>query len=317
MIITIPDNIKKKIELLEAKVGIKKLRSSFEKLHKMYTEGGKQQKIVSTYEDHVCYLSYRFPATFHAVTEVLNRFKDRFSSFSPTSVIDFGAGPGSALLASIQAFRTLSEFFCVEQDADFIQIGKSFLPETVEWMQADMRSFSHSKKYDLVLASYSLGELTDMQKALDILIDAAKGCIVLIEPGTPRGFQTIKNAREYILGKGWNVVAPCPHANSCPVPQNDFCHFTKRLPRSRIHRMIKGGSLGYEDEKFSYVVLSHPTLSCASPYARVLRHPCLRSGHKHFTLCTNAGEFVQKTIAKKDSKIFPLAKKAEWGDILP
>ena len=50
-----------------------------------------------------------------------------------------------------------------------------------------------------------------------------------------------------------------------------------RLPRSKLHRRAKGVELGYEDEKFSYAVLSREPVAKAA--ARIIRQPQVRSGH--------------------------------------
>ena len=35
---------------------------------------------------------------------------------------------------------------------------------------------------------------------------------------------------------GANILAPCPHARPCPLAAPDWCHFSARVARSRLHR---------------------------------------------------------------------------------
>ena len=56
------------------------------------------------------------------------------------------------------------------------------------------------------------------------------------------------------------------------------------MSRSSLHRQVKGGSLAYEDEKFSYLVAARFT---AAPGAsRVVRRPQIRKGQVLLELCT-------------------------------
>src|SRR6185312_799620 len=68
-------------------------------------------------------------------------------------------------------------------------------------------------------------------------------------------FADLLRARGTLLDAGFRIVAPCPHDLDCPwATGSDWCHFPARLPRSARHRQVKGARLGWEDEKFSYVV---------------------------------------------------------------
>jgi len=72
---------------------------------------------------------------------------------------------------------------------------------------------------------------------------AAKGLLVLVEPGTPAGYGRILRARDRLVGLGATLAAPCPHHAACPLTGEDWCHFSVRLPRSRDHRLAKGGEV--------------------------------------------------------------------------
>lgn len=130
----------------------------------------------------------------------------------------------------------------------------------------------------MVTASYVLGELKEQDREAFIrkLWQAAKGSLLIIEPGTPAGFIRIKQVRELLVSFEGCIIAPCPHNKPCPLSQEDWCHFSQRVPRSRLHKQVKEGGLSYEDEKFSYIAVSRIKHEAAS--GRVLRHPIIRKG---------------------------------------
>ena len=137
------------------------------------------------------------------------------------------------------------------------------------------------------------------------------GLLVLVEPGTPAGFGVLRAAREQLLALGGQIAAPCPGAVPCPMEGGNWCHFSQRVARSRLHRQAKGGELGYEDEKFSYLAVSR--LSARPVAARVLRHPQVRKGHLGLTLCTGEGAREQ-TVTRSAGERYRMAKDLKWGD---
>jgi ribosomal protein RSM22 (predicted rRNA methylase) len=134
----------------------------------------------------------------------------------------------------------------------------------------------------------------------------------LIEPGTPDGFRRIHAARALLLESGAHLVAPCPHHGTCPMfNTGDWCHFAARVERTAEHRRLKSAALGYEDEKFSYVVASKQPVPL--PDSRILRHPLIHPGHMRLTLCRpNTPEL--KTVTKSHKAVWRYARKLEWGD---
>ncbi len=170
-------------------------------------------------------------------------------------------------------------------------------------------------RYDLVTIAYVLGELPD--SAVPPLIwrlwDAASGVVVVVEPGTPAGFERIRMIREVGISLEAHVAAPCPHGRACPMPAKDWCHFSSRVSRSRLHRQVKSGELGYEDEKFAYVALSRMPVE---PIAgRVVRHPWTGKGHIRMEVCGPDG-ISTRTVTRKDKAEFKQAKDLEWGSAI-
>ena len=111
------------------------------------------------------------------------------------------------------------------------------------------------------------------------------------------------------------MAAPCPHALACPMVGGDWCHFAARLERTALHRKLKGGSLGYEDEKFSYVAFSKEVVEL--PPSRILSEPARHSGHVSLKLCTKAEGLQQPIISKKQGELYKQSRKAAWGDPFP
>jgi ribosomal protein RSM22 (predicted rRNA methylase) len=75
--------------------------------------------------------------------------------------------------------------------------------------------------------------------------------------------------------------------------------------------MLKEGSLGYEDEKFSYLIASRKE---GEKFAgRIIRRPEKGSGFVKLTVCT--GEIEKITVTRSQKVIYKKARDAEWGDI--
>jgi len=266
--------------------------------------------------DVAAYLATRAPATYAAAADVFARIRELRPDWNPTSVLDLGAGPGIASWAAAEAWRQIAAFTLVEAEVEMARAGRRLAgngPEalrTASWTVAD--AGAPGNRADLVVASYVIGELTSA--ALDDLVREAwartTDTLVIIEPGTTAGYRRTLAARAAVVRAGGSTLAPCPHDAACPLPADDWCHFSVRLPRSRTHRIAKDAERGFEDEKFSYAVL------CREPHpraaARVLRRPDLRPGHVVLDLCTPSG-LEQRTVSRKDGDAYRAAKKVSWG----
>ena len=114
-----------------------------------------------------------------------------------------------------------------------------------------------------------------------------------------------------IKEQGGYIVAPCCCNGECPIKENDWCAFYARVARSSIHRQAKGGNLGYEDEKFSYIAFSKTPVEITGE--RILRHPQINSGFVKVKLCTAEG-IQEKTYSKKDGEIYKKTKKLDAGE---
>lgn len=183
------------------------------------------------------------------------------------------------------------------------------------WKQGDITS-GIDDSAELVMCSYCLNELTETvrRKTVEQLWSSTQRLLLIVEPGTPDGYSRILSARQQLIGLGAHIAAPCPHENACPLTvgaePGDWCHFTVRVARSRLHKQLKGGDVPYEDEKFCFLAASREEFSpCA---ARVLRHPRIDSGRITLKLCTPGG--AEERMVTKKSPQFKAARKSDAGD---
>ncbi len=258
--------------------------------------------------DRHAYLLTRFPATAAALKRVFQEIR----TFPIQSMLDIGAGPGTSWEAASETWSSLKRATLVERDADFVEIGRSMTPaDSVAWVCREASALKGMERHDLVLFSYSWGEIGDLA-VLEQAWQLAGQFLVVVEPGTPLGFTRMLKARDFCTQQGGIVYAPCPHSHACPWEKSsDWCHFGVRLQRSFEHRHAKEAALGYEDEKFSYVILSKQEKP--SPGSRLLRDPIRRKGHTLLTLCTEQG--IEKiTLTKSHKEQYKKANKMNWGD---
>lgn len=259
----------------------------------------------------LAYLGYRLPATYSAVHKVLEEIP-----FAPDHVLDLGAGPGTASWAAIDLFPNIQKVTLIEKSLDAIDLGKGLSSfsshpalQSAEWLcQSLLRNIPQA---DLGILSYVLNELTGPERIVEECWKSVS-CLVIVEPGTPKNFQLLKKIRQQLIDLNAHIVAPCPHALACPMQGKDWCHFSARVERSRLHRLLKEGSLGYEDEKFSYLIAAK--ISQKKYLNRIIRQPLKQSGHVHLSLCSETGSLEEKIVTRKQKELYRLSRDAEWGD---
>ncbi|MBS0620339.1 MAG: rRNA methyltransferase [Verrucomicrobia bacterium] len=305
----IPSELKEKIEALSERVSLGKLVPIHERVSKRYREG-RGEKNLEPFSNDAQRLSYaiaRMPATYAALCAV---FSTSLKNFLPSTLLDVGAGPGTALWAAATHLPSISHATCLEWDLGFIRLGKELAPDLPsEWIHTAMQDAA-IEKHDLVVASYSLGELSKeaLSESVKKYWELANQVFIAVEPGTPEGFRRILDVREQLIGLGGHLIAPCPHMRRCP---SSWCHFFARAERTSLHRRLKGGSLNYEDEKFSYVAFSKTAHRPVEK--RIVRHPFKGSGFIKFQVCSQK-DLEEIVITKKNKDEYNKAKKLEWGD---
>ncbi|KAL5150640.1 Methyltransferase-like protein 17, mitochondrial [Glycine soja] len=197
-------------------------------------EQSKRWKITSSYgdigliyrdEETNAYVASRMPAVYSACYRVLKEVRRRLPGFSPSKVLDFGAGTGSAFWALQEVWpKSLEKVNLIEPSQSMQRAGRSLMQglknlpliHSYDSIQSLSKSITKSEReHDLVIAlmltasnlfywlkSYVLGEIPSIKDRITIvrqLWDLTRDILVLVEPGTPHGSNIIAQMRSHIL----------------------------------------------------------------------------------------------------------------------
>lgn len=269
--------------------------------------------------DCLAYAVVRMPATYRAIQAAL-RATDLHVGAAGTH-LDLGGGTGAAAWAAASIWPGLQTRIVERQPAAItlgrrlVATGAPWSPPPV-WSAGDLREWQPaSAPVDLVTVAYLLNELSPETRHRVISGAAASGdTVVLVEPGTPRGYRHIIEARAQLIGLGFTIAAPCPHQLDCPLIERDWCHFAVRLPRTELHRRLKDGTRNFEDEKFSYLVATRRPARPAT--ARVLTPPVRPKNQVLLTLCTAGAQRTQARIPKSSPE-YAVARAVGQGSAWP
>lgn len=267
------------------------------------------------------YLTTRLPATFAAAGAALKAVMQGRPDFAPRTMLDAGAGPGTATWAATQHWDGIGEALLIETSPAIRAVGERLartLPiGRATWLAGRLDDpLPDLGPRDLVVLAYVLDELPAM--ARDALIERlwrlTADTLVIVEPGTTEGWKRILAARGLLVDAGAHLLAPCPHVRACPLAAPDWCHFSARVARSRLHREAKGGTVPWEDEKFIYLAASrHPG---PQPAARVIGPPHAGKAGVTLKLCQNDGAAAEHPFSKRDREAFKQLRRLHWGDAL-
>ncbi len=285
-----------------------------------YRSGGTSAPI-RTERDALAYALARMPATYAAISASLDALREQRPDFAPATLLDVGAGPATASWAAAQTFDSLDSFAAIDANAALRALACDTLDgsrlASLRYVQSDvLAGLAAMGSADLVIASYVINELGDAARdaLADLMWQKTRDTLLVVEPGTPKGYERILALRARLISQGAHVIAPCPHDRACPLVAPDWCHFSQRLSRSRAHKQLKGAEVPFEDERFIYVALSRsPKMGNA---ARVLAQPALNKVAVNAKLCTKAGLSFM-SVLRRDKSAYAAARRWDWGDAVP
>uniref|UniRef100_A0A7S0TDT7 Methyltransferase domain-containing protein n=1 Tax=Pseudo-nitzschia delicatissima TaxID=44447 RepID=A0A7S0TDT7_9STRA len=180
--------------------------------------------------------------------------------WQPTRILDFGIGCGSASAAAVDLFGSSDSAIEWIHGIDPSQTMRECSQKLIEEMTRDTSvpppriTFSNSLtpsqdesegSFDLALLVYTASDLPDISSCLAAAAMAFErlkpnGVLVMIEPGTPDGFNSTRAIRNMLLDCcpphdpefEWedrcHIVAPCTHNGSCPMERHKKNFFKKK-----------------------------------------------------------------------------------------
>ena len=294
------------------------LKARAQRISEAYRAGGGSTVIRSDL-DALAYAVVRMPATYAAVRAALAQTLEIIPDFAPRTLLDIGAGPGTATWAASDAWPSLERAALIDENAHLLALAETMPAPSLDvspQRAALAAALSGAKAADVVMASYVLTELPDatLRATLARLWDKAR-LLVIVEPGTPDGFKRILACRDALIARDAAIIAPCSHEGRCPLATAErWCHFNARLPRSRDHLTAKDADVPFEDEKFAYLVAGKGFGGRARGH-RILATPKVSKSAVTLTLCTPDTP-AQRCIARGDKDAYRAAKRLDWGDAL-
>ena len=298
------------------------LRSRAQAISDAY-RAGHSSDLIRSDMDALAYAIARLPATYAAMRAAIGYVMEIIQDFQPQSILDVGAGPGTASWAGIDAWPSVQRLSLIDSNPRLLALARQFHGALQRAIAADIvagdlaQALDDATAADVVMASYALTELrpTTLDGVLNALWRHANRLLVIVEPGTVDGFRRILSCRETLIASGATIVAPCSHESACPLADTArWCHFAARLARSRDHMIVKEAHVPFEDEKFSYLVAGKGFADMARG-RRILATPKVSKAGVGLTLCA-PGQPEERNVPRRDKDAYKAAKRLDWGDVM-
>lgn len=323
MSIELPPALRSAVEALIEGAGAGHLAERSAALSQAYRTGRNSTAALAGRDDLLAYLATRMPATYAATRAALSALSARLPDLAPASLLDAGAGPGTASWAAVEVWPRLGAVAMLEPHAGAAELARDLARASSSPALAAARidrahlpeALTEQPAADLVVASYVLGELpaAGLEAVGAALWQRTRRALVLVEPGTPAGFARLRICRDWLIAAGAAIAAPCAGAGPCPIAAPDWCHFAVRLARNRTHLRAKRASVPWEDERYCYLAATRLPLPGPAP-ARIIAPVAVGKPAVALRLCTDVGLAERVVARRSDPAGYKAARKLGWGD---
>jgi len=263
----------------------------------------------------------------------------------PVSVLDIGAGPGTAALAAscfFAAKRPGAEvrIAAIDRSRKALELAHRLFklvapPEhllesaAAEIGQRGTSGILGGHRFDVIVMANFLNEMSDERSACDLChelvskhLDPA-GSLIIIDTALRETTRPIMALRDRLVGEGIaSVAAPCLHQMSCPMlaaNERDWCHFY--IDWERPEYLVKLDELSGMDHrhlKMSYMIFRQVEAKAErEELSRVVSSPLDSKGKRELVLCTSGGKLQRvRRLAKEASDVNRAFDSVKRGDLV-
>ena len=322
--IDLPPAIATAAEHILSRGDIRALQQNSRKLHERYMDEAKGEfrSYIHGPADALAYLGLRFPATYAQIYSALFQVHERAPDWKPMSVLDLGCGPGTGIWAATAIWPTIQTAVGLDQDKNLLSLAEEIrhgVGNKVTWITSTIAHWIHTlEAYDLIIVANVLNELPKGIK--DDLFDALKkncrGIVLMLEPGTPRGFGIIQSAAEKVSP----LIAP--YIQNTFIKSDEYwIHFPQRFTRPEFQRRIRQSmrqsnlmASDWEETKFSYVAWG------TVPVTKTFWGQAVGNVQKYrgyLTLPVLTAEGIKTArVMKRHKAAYAAAKRIRWGELI-
>lgn len=309
--------------LREPAAAVRRLAPAAGRLSDLFTVG-RQGDFSTAYEKPVSVLAYGnyfLPQTYVRTAFIFHELLEHHRWVAPSAprLLDLGAGSGGATRAVLDRLPA-TQATLVDRSKLNLSFAREFLtaaspPPALETILADLANFVPPRRdYDLILASFSMGELSEAEQPevvanrLRVLGDhlAPGGLLIVIEPALANTATALHRARDLLLASSaFHVWAPCLHRQACPLlaEGDHWCHevrsWTVPPNVNRINNTLRRSVWNL---KFSFLVLGQtppPRPISNDSYFRLVSPVRRETGKFRFRGCTASGAVADYEILRR------------------
>ena len=178
------------------------------------------------------YLATRLPATYAAIRASLSAVAEIRQEWEPQTLLDIGSGPGSVFWAAVDQWPSIERATMIEGCDPIRRVGEQLAQRAEAATDGlDRRRYSartaDARRRGPGAPVLCAGRArAGCHRASDrTAVAASRDVLLVVEPGTPAGWQRILLVRDRLIALGAHIVAPCTHAERCPARRAGLVSF--------------------------------------------------------------------------------------------